>query len=47
MAIKKRVICGAAFVALFTGLLLFSLLGLPSIIDGVILDGVILAPETA
>jgi hypothetical protein len=44
MAIKKRVICGSVCIALFLGLFLFTLIGLESVIDSVVLDGVVLAP---
>lgn len=47
MRVKKRTICGGVCGAVFLGLLLFSLTGLESVIDGVILEGVVLAPETA
>jgi hypothetical protein len=46
MALKKRTICGGICTALFLALLLFTLTGLDSLIDGVILDGVVLAPDT-
>jgi hypothetical protein len=45
MACKKRLICSALCLSFFTGLLLFTLVGLESVIDSVILDGVVLAPE--
>lgn len=47
MAILKRNICGLICTFLFTALLLFTLIGLDSLIDSVILEGVVLAPETA
>lgn len=43
---KCHKICGTVAVLLFTALLLFTLVGLQSVIEGVILDGVVLAPET-
>lgn len=43
---KCHKICGTVAVLLFTGLLLFTLVGLQSVIEGVILDGVVLAPDT-
>ena len=43
---KWHKVCGATSLLLFTALLLFALLGLQAVIEGVILDGVVLAPET-
>lgn len=43
---KWHKICGTVSILLFTALLLFTLVGLQSVIERVILDGVVLAPET-
>ena len=43
---KKRIVCGSICLAIFLALFIFTLVGLNSLIDSVVLDGVILAPET-
>jgi len=43
---KKKEICGSICACIFLGLGLFSLIGLPSIVDDAILDGVVLDPNT-
>lgn len=43
---RKRVVCGSACAVIFLGVALFTIIGLDSLIDSVILDGVVLAPET-
>jgi hypothetical protein len=43
---RKRVVCGSVCLAIFLALGIFTLVGLDSLIDGVVLDGVVLAPET-
>lgn len=43
---KKRFICAAFFITVFIVLLMFSLIGLEDLIHQVILEGVVLAPET-
>jgi len=41
---KKRLICGSICIGIFVALGIFTLVGLNSLIDSVILDGVVLAP---
>jgi hypothetical protein len=43
---KKRVICGSVCALIFLGLGLFALFGLESVLNDVILDGVVLDPNT-
>lgn len=43
---KWQKVCGTISLLLFTSLLLFSLIGLESLIDQVILDGAVLDPNT-
>ncbi len=43
---QKRVVCSTVCLLLFLGLAIFTLVGLNPLIDSVILDGVVLAPET-
>jgi hypothetical protein len=43
---KKKQICGITVAIVFLAIGLFSLFGLPSIVDNAILDGVVLDPNT-
>jgi len=43
---KKRIVCGSICIAVLLALGIFTLVGLNSVINNVILDGVVLAPET-
>ena len=41
---QKRVVCGGVCAGLLLALGLFAVLGMQSLVDGVILDGVVLSP---
>jgi hypothetical protein len=43
---KCQKICGVGSILIFSSLFFFTLFGLDSLIEGVILDGVVLAPDT-